>query len=476
MRLYLLLKIYKTYIMKKFFTTLALIFVAAAAFASPVTESQARMLASRFFGGNGTAAAPELKLVRTGVQERAVAPTAVSAEPTYFVFNRAEGGFVIISGDNTVGPVLGYSLTNSFEPDNMSDGLKYWLDEVMSTDVAYARATKDPAFSSDIRPTAGTLVVAHQTAQWNQGSPYNGESPTIDGNKCITGCVATAAAIKARFHKWPYKGSGKSPAYTYYCEDAKHNVTIPANELGRVYDYDNMPLVYTGSATSAQNAAVAALMYDLGHVAQMMFGYKTGSGAYTSTLCSGMKTYMHYSKDAKYVGRDSNLSTWYAKLLKELQDVGPIIYDGHSPNSGGHCFIFDGMTDDNYVRVNWGWGGSNNALFMITESKFDFVNGQGAILNAIPDHSGIYTPDEIADATTVRYSKTLGTFSYSIKSGVDFKINYTFKTADGNTLQQKEMTAGNTVEFKTKDLEGSYILEGYVTGYPDVIYSCEFEF
>lgn len=460
--------------MKKFLTSLALIFAAAVAFASPVTESQARMLASRFFGGNGTAAASELKLVRTGVQERAVAPTAVSAEATYFVYNRAEGGFVIISGDNTVGPVLGYSFTNSFEPDNMSDGLKYWLDEVISTDVAYARATKDPVFSNDIRPTAGTLVVAHQTAQWNQYGPYNGESPTIDGNKCITGCVATAAAIKARFHKWPYKGSGKSPAYTYFCEDAGHNVNIPANELGRVYDYDNMPLVYTGSATSTQNAEVAALMYDLGHVAKMMFGFKTGSGAYTSTLCSGMKTYMHYSKDAKYVSRYSDLNKWYADLLKELKEVGPIIYDGHG--NGGHCFIFDGMTEDNYVRVNWGWGGANNGLYRITDSNFDYVNGQGAILNCIPDHSGIYTPDEIADATTVTYSKTLGKFSFAIKSDVDFKINYTFKSAEGKVLSSKEMKAGDKVEFNLSTLSGSYLLEGYVTDYPDTVYSCEIEF
>lgn len=461
--------------MKKFLTILALSLVALSAMAEVVTEPQARMIASRFFGGNGMAAAPELTLVHKGVQKAAIAPSAITEQTTYYVYNKADKGFVIIAADNTVDPVLGYSFENSFDPDNMSDGLVYWLDECLSAEIAYYRATNAaPVFSNDIRPTAGTLVVAHQTAQWNQGGPYNGESPVIDGHKTITGCVATAAAIKARFHKWPYKGSGKSPAYTYFCEDAGHNVTIPANELGRVYDYDNMPLVYTGSATSAQNAAVAALMYDLGHVAKMMFGYDTGSGAYTSTLCNGMKTYMHYSKDAKYVSRYSNLNSWYADLLKELKEVGPIIYDGHG--NGGHCFIFDGMTEDNYVRVNWGWGGTNNGLFRITDSNFDYVNGQGAILNGIPDHSGIYTPDEIADATTVTYSKTLGKFSFAIKSDVDFKINYTFKTAEGKVLSSKEMKAGDKVEFNLSTLSGAYLLEGYVTNYPDTVYSCEIEF
>jgi hypothetical protein len=48
----------------------------------------------------------------------------------FYVFSTEDKeGFVIVSGDEHVTPVLGYSETNGFSADNMPDNLKWWLGE-----------------------------------------------------------------------------------------------------------------------------------------------------------------------------------------------------------------------------------------------------------------------------------------------------------------------------------------------------------
>lgn len=463
--------------MKKTIIALGLILVTVMASAKPVDEQQARLLAGRFFSRGAKAAVPTLTLVKTGVCKNAVAPMAVSAEAAYYVYDNADGGFVIIAGDNAVEPVLAYSLEGSFPVADMPDGLRWWLDTLIADEISYARAKgMAPCYSETIKPMAGTVVTKHQTAQWNQSAPYNGESPTIDGHKTITGCVATAASIKARFHKWPYKGSGKIPAYTYFSEDAKRNVTIPENQLGRVYDYDNMPLSYSSGGNSTQNQAVAALMYDMGCVAKMQFGW-SGSGAYTDELAANMVIYMHYSKSTKYRSKSAySDANWQQALEAELDANGPIIYDGHS-SEGGHCFIFDGYTDDHYYSVNWGWGGSGNGYYKVSAgSNFPYAQYSGAVLNCIPDKSGIYTPDEIAEATDIVYSKMLKKFSYTHKKGAGFSVNFEITDAEGKTLDQGTLAEGASKDYPLASLKGVYKLNISVVNFPDVVYSVEFEF
>lgn len=464
--------------MKRISSVILMLLAGVSLFAETVNEKQARAIASEFFAQSTVtkAAKTNLSLGVVGKQVDQRAPIAPSEDPIYYLYNRSEGGFIVVAADNSVEPILAYSFEGSIDPDNMVPPMKWWLNEVLGGAIVAKRATGDnaPVTDGGIRK-AGKSVVQYTTANWNQGAPYNGESPTIDGNKCITGCVATAAAIKARFHKWPYKGSGKVPSYNYASEDAGHNVTIPANQLGRVYDYDQMPLNYSGGTSAQQNAQVAALMYDMGCVSKMMFGWK-GSGTYTSTLANGLKTYMHYSKNLVYASKSG--SDWISRLEKELREVGPIIYDGHSPSEGGHCFIFDGYTEDHYMHVNWGWGGAQNT-FVLVESpytNFTFNQGQGAILNCIPDHSGIYTPAEIAASMTLTCLKTPGKVTLTHKSDSEFSVEYTLKDANDKQIGKGTLAPGAKYEPDYSKLAGEYILELKVVDYPDTIYTLNLEF
>ena len=50
--------------------------------------------------------------------------------PLFYVFNQVEGkGFIIVSGDDNIKPILGYSLESNFDQDNLSPQVAYWLSE-----------------------------------------------------------------------------------------------------------------------------------------------------------------------------------------------------------------------------------------------------------------------------------------------------------------------------------------------------------
>ena len=284
------------------------------------------------------------------------------AKPAFYVFNNPNGkGFVIIAGDDIAKPVLGYSYENCFQTDNLPPNVKGWL-EGMKEQINNGRKagiTSKPSSRALFR--AGEVVVQLKTAKWNQGHPYNMYTPTIDGVHCPTGCVTTAGAIIMHYHKWPKKGVGVVPSYTTSTE----KIDVPSIELGHIYEWNNMLDTYRETYTTEQAHQVARLMADLGTMFQVNYTkWSTASDEWK--IMRNFITYMDYDYFAANLNR-SNYSDveWHEMLCNELHHGRPIVYGGGG-NHGGHAFVLDGYTVDNYFSVNWGWGGSDNGYFLLS--------------------------------------------------------------------------------------------------------------
>ncbi len=173
---------------------LMLLFVAVQAFAGPVSKEEAMLKAKAFMAGKG------MKVVSVDLARKAPSksPTASAstANAAYYVFNAEQDGFVIISGDDRTVPVLGYSDSGSFNEENMPDNLKAWLEDY-ADQIAALDAGAQPARVSLEEDAIGPLL----KTTWNQMTPYNNECPEYStGNKCATGCTATATAQVVRYH------------------------------------------------------------------------------------------------------------------------------------------------------------------------------------------------------------------------------------------------------------------------------------
>lgn len=364
----------------------------AAAMAEHVESARAQQAAKTFFNNNGVNAN---KL------------TDLSAEAGFtnlYIYN-ADKGFVVMAADDRVQPVLGYSLTGSFEPDAMPDNVRAWLqgynDEIQFVVESNAKAAPETKqqwqdLENGVRGTKATVVVEPliQTF-WDQGDPYNQLCPTVSGTATYTGCVATAMAQVMKFWNWPIQGNG-SKSYRW------NNQTLSVNFGNTTYDWANMTNTYDENSTETQQTAVATLMYHCGVSVSMSYG-TDGSGAYSTDVASAMTSYFRYnSSTISYKTKQSYSSSWLNLLKTDLNAGRPVYYSG-SGTGGGHAFVCDGYDSDNYFHFNWGWSGMYDGYFLVSNlnpgtggagsgSSGTYNSSQAAIFGIQPTYSNISAP------------------------------------------------------------------------------------
>lgn len=345
----------------------------------------ARQVAASFYQGqNGLRAAtvPELKLVYRGTENGLRSTTS---EAPFYVFNVGSAdGFVMVSGDDRVAPVIGYSLTGSFDADDMPDNLRGWL-EGYEKQIEYARTLPDKPYEAtetragDFPQSVEPLV----TTKWDQGSPYNNDCPVIANHqRALTGCVATSAAQIMNYHKWPDKAKGTG---SYTAKGKTETVDMTKFDP---FDWGNMADTYDRAATKEQKAAVANLMAACGAAARMGYGLDA-SGAQTPDVATGLINNFDYDPKISYIMRDIyTTDEWVSMIKGELVGKRPVLYAG-STNEGGHAFVCDGYDASNRFHFNWGWSGYSDGYYLLDLLHFDnpalvpnigFSMGQGAVI------------------------------------------------------------------------------------------------
>lgn len=443
--------------MKKFLLALLALTLTLAAYAKPVDETSARNIAESFLRRPSAARLTcKGKVPAENKHLRKPLTASQAAQPAWYVFNFDGGGFVIVAGEDTVDPILGYSLTGRFEYEGAPDNVRWWMDGLAS-DIAVVRS--DPSLAAPRKNPRGAepygnVVKQYTTGKWYQDAPYNNECPTITGGsgRGMTGCVATAGAIVMRYFSWPDKGEGTTTKYSYTNENSRTQ-TINAKTLGRSYDWSNMIMDYNGSYTSTQGAAVAAIMVDVGIASQMQYG-QGGSGTFDENLLAAMQKHFKYNKSAYRACRESYTDDeWIALLKDNLDNVGPMPYGG-ADSEGGHEFVFDGYSDRDYFSVNWGWGGVDDGFFLVSSlvlQGYDFAYDQSALIDLYPDTAGTST---YADRLLMFYYNT--SYPGLKASTTNFRQNVSFTADITNLYNDATMPFNGNVYVALYDKYGNW--------------------
>ncbi len=298
---------------------------------------------------------------------------SVSGEvPAYYVFPNGEGkGFTVVSGDDRLPEVVGYSDKGTYDEENLPSNyvgfMKAYEEMVGQLDNGDSRASASIAEAKALRgsgyqqPTVAPLL---GNIQWNQMKPYNKMCPMYNStNRSVTGCVATAMAQVMMYYRYPKTLQANIPAYV----SRTNNLSIPQINQGETYDWANMLPQYASyeplNYTDAQATAVAKLMYHCGAACEMDYGSSSGANVTPAIL----STYFGYDSDLMQdLNRDAfTLAEWSQIMDKELSAKRPILYSGRS-SDGGHEFICDGSDGNGLYHINWGWGGYQDGYFDVT--------------------------------------------------------------------------------------------------------------
>lgn len=315
-----------------------------------------------------------------------------------YVYNIDTDGFMLVSADDALTPVLGYSRQGSFNPDSIPPGLQWFIDETSKNTVS-ADAAAVALNSTGQRRAVGPLL----TTKWNQSYPYNIQCPqyTIpgyqwDGEKYVdytdnapTGCGATALAQVMNYFKWPKQPHGtisynmllEQPA-DYWNIDQKIMTDyglagVMEMDLDNItFDWDNMLDDYVEEySTEAQKNAVATLMKAAGYSISMGYG-KWESWSYASDLLPALTNYFGYRNDGQFFYKNNHTHKEIEELVyAELEAGAPILWRGGNPSGAGHLFVCDGYDGNGYYHFNWGWGG--------------YCDGYFSLMSLVPTGAGI---------------------------------------------------------------------------------------
>lgn len=400
--------------------------------AAPLSPQQALRLAQSFLTPRG-------KMVSGHHAAKAPRATEIPAEnAAYHVFDVAGGGFVVISGDDRTAPVLGYSDRGVFCEEDLPEGLQ-WLLQTYEEQIGHMRevSERDVARQKVMASTATSVrhnIEPLMTTLWNQGYPYNLLCPQYynqdgtQGDRCATGCVATAIAQVMAYYRYPEATTRTIPGYVQRFSTDQGDKTVQLRNIpsNSVIDWSNMLDVYGNQDSGQQQQAVAQLMYWVGLGCKM--GYGPSSAAGFPEAVNALKRYFGYDDGTHTESRSNHtIRSWDELLYRELETGHPIALAG--TNSGGaHAFVLDGYDVDGLYHVNWGWGGMDNGYFRIdvldpndnsgigaSSTPGGYNMGQEAII-------GMRLPDDVTAPSADAYKLTVN--DWEIRRGNVFFANY----------------------------------------------------
>lgn len=280
-----------------------------------------------------------------------------------YIFNRGENdGFIVVAADDVVTPLLGYSDNGSFNSADMPANMKDFL-AGYAAEIRWASEHPDRVRAYKASPERA-VVDPICTTTWSQEEPYNLDCPVMGDSRAVTGCVATAMAQIMKVHNWPVKGVGSNSYSTTY---NGQTYNLSSNFAAHSYDWSNMidAYPYANSGTEAQRAAVALLMSDCGVSVNM--GYSpVASGANGNVASMALVNNFNYDKGMLQLYRTSYyLNEWNDLAYSEVAAGRPTLICG-SNSEGGHAFVCDGYSSDDFFHINWGWNGISNGYFRLS--------------------------------------------------------------------------------------------------------------
>ncbi len=407
--------------------TVALLALAVLGFsapAAPVTGEQARMAARNWL----RAANP----LATGLGRDVAGVQAENeAEAPYYVAALAAGGFVVLSSDDEIEPVLAFSDEGAF-PSDAAAAVRELLARDMrgraraaeaaraapaavrrafsagpgaglSNPAKWARLLADPetqktrSAGNGLTGVTDLRVAPLVKSQWGQERD-SGYSNT--GYACYNlytpgnspcGCVATALAQLIRH--WEYPRAPRAATHRCRVDGAPLDLDILALD----YDYASMPHDPSRGTTLREREAIGRLTSDCGIAMQSDYS-AYGTSSFGAFAHLPLRQVFSYASAQAYCRALSLTDDAYGSLYANFDAGCPALlmlaghYDSHAVLADGYGFV----ASTPYTHLNIGWTAiarcnlwynlPNVATSFGGDSSYSVIDGM--VYNIIPDETG----------------------------------------------------------------------------------------
>ena len=437
-----------------------------------------------------------------------------------YIVNLEPEGFVIISPDTEIEPIIAFSSSGRFDADEnnplttlLKKDMKGRLQTVREkkrnqqntnkeTRKWEALTTLGNAGSVDrLQPKSDDLFDMQMLAlsvsevwvdpfvlsEWDQGdvggSPcYNYYTP----NNYVVGCVATAMAQLMRYHTYPTSGIGVH-AFTIEVNGVSQTAyTRGGNGSGGAYNWTQMPYDPQSSVTTPQREAIGALCYDAGVTARM--SYTSSSSGASLVYADQELTDTFDFSNSIYTRSFSSFgdSRLWNILNANLDAKLPVIL-GISRTGGGHAVVADGYGytgDTLYHHINMGWGGADNAWYQLPtiDASYTYTVIDDCIYNVYPTGSGEIISGRVTNmagsplenvtvsayqGTTLIKQTTTDSRGVFALTQLSSNTSYTISASKiGENFLDQTVTTGHSVDLSTPGNRSGILFVSANTGPP----------
>lgn len=419
-----------------------------------------------------------------------ILPISIKNQILFSIYNFKNGGFIIVSNDDVVEPILGYGFNSNIDFEKIPESLEFLLNEYKN-EILDAKKNKLEASAETLKKwkdcldfkttnllksyTIGTNLLE---TEWDQVSGFQTECPNdpSTGVTSVVGCGGVALGQILYYWNCRVFPDG---SVTYTPDGFQNSILL--NFYNQSYNWSAMDITAPDSdnKTFLYHCAVS-----------LESDFSSGSTSHEANAFPfALRNYFGFNS-GNVISKSANQSTWTTWLRAEIDSMRPVYYFGidyGATDTTAHSWVVDGYrTSDNRYHCNWGWGGDYDGWFALNNlstANGDFTSSQGAVMNIYPKLDGCngdFDGDPLVCASNESYSITLPSLAsvvwskssnldqvggntgttYTINEGAygsnsSGTITATIKNSQGNTFMTRTKTVWvgapyvnpNTIEF-----------------------------
>jgi len=341
-----------------------------------------------------------------------------NGEPIYYVVCLQAGGYVIVSADNQVEPIIGFVKDGTYDPSDANP-----LGALVTQDLQDRVASVQNTVS--LQMAAGGSSVNNSQSKWNYfislGESTNAGlalmgltcvsdvrvTPLIKSKwgqrSCCTnpalycynyytpqkypcGCVATALAQLMRYYQYPSSQIGANYFAVEVDEKPQSAFTRGGDGFGGAYNWPLMSLDPNCSTTVEQRDAIGVLCYDAGISVGTMYG-SDASLAEAQYVDDALIGIFQYGGAVNGFNSNENIGSGLIDMINPNLDAGKPVILSINRRGGGHAVLCDGysyVSSTMYHHLNMGWNGGNDAWYnlpVVDTDSFQYTSINECIYN-----------------------------------------------------------------------------------------------
>lgn len=337
-----------------------------------------------------------------------------------YVFELEPTGYVVVSADDRISPVIAYSTEADFYTVSDANNI---LAEIVTADLTYrlqyAETLSDlqknqfrnewmPFLQQRDRPPlqqwppeGSTVTGGWVKTRWNQSAPYNALCPmdNVTNHRSVAGCPAVAMGQIVNYY-------GTVNGITFTDTDDYHH-----NYGGNNYWIDNDSTAFGFPSFASLNRYLetavhhyryqeeitntdkAAVIFGCAVAATQVFG-SAGSGTFSVNQAMSAYQRFNFTGMELLTPSDTNVND---RIAQNMMDARPVHYAIVTPaNDAGHNVVVDGYNTDGFFHVNFGWGGQYDGWYLLpTGLPYNLTVLEGAIVDIQPYRFAGVLPESV---------------------------------------------------------------------------------